>query len=61
MAIFSIFKYYHYSIFFFLLTAGQDDECGVSKCKDHGPPIRFPFWLKNMQPDRCGYREFELS
>ncbi|KAH7860545.1 hypothetical protein Vadar_014742 [Vaccinium darrowii] len=32
----------------------QDDECKSAKC-GQGPEIRFPFWLKDHQPDRCGY------
>ncbi|KAH7860093.1 hypothetical protein Vadar_009160 [Vaccinium darrowii] len=32
----------------------QDDECKPAKC-GQGPEIRFPFWLKDHQPDRCGY------
>lgn len=33
----------------------QDDECKPAKCGHKGPEIRFPFWLKDHQPDRCGY------
>ncbi|KAE9456710.1 hypothetical protein C3L33_11399, partial [Rhododendron williamsianum] len=33
-----------------------DDECNKpAKCGDKGPEIRFPFWLKDRQPERCGY------
>ncbi|KAG5544834.1 hypothetical protein RHGRI_017329 [Rhododendron griersonianum] len=49
-------------LFFFLLAAGvgagaQDngDECKPTRCGDKGPEIRFPFWLKDLQPERCGY------
>ncbi|KAF7140259.1 hypothetical protein RHSIM_Rhsim06G0113000 [Rhododendron simsii] len=49
-------------LFFLLLAAGveagaQDhgDECRPRRCGDKGPEIRFPFWLKDQQPESCGY------
>ncbi|KAI8536281.1 hypothetical protein RHMOL_Rhmol10G0245100 [Rhododendron molle] len=51
-------------LFFFLLQAGvgaqaddrdRDVECPPKRCRAEGPEIRFPFWLKDRQPDRCGY------
>ncbi|KAF7140252.1 hypothetical protein RHSIM_Rhsim06G0112600 [Rhododendron simsii] len=52
-------------LFFFLLQlAGvgaqaddrnRDDECLPMRCGAKGPEIRFPFWLKGHQPERCGY------
>ncbi|KAI8551178.1 hypothetical protein RHMOL_Rhmol06G0165000 [Rhododendron molle] len=51
-------------LFFFLSPTGggagahdrdHDDECKPAMCGDKGPEIRFPFWLKDHQPDRCGY------
>ncbi|KAF7141062.1 hypothetical protein RHSIM_Rhsim06G0112300 [Rhododendron simsii] len=49
-------------LFFFLLAAGvgagaqdKSDECIPRRCGDKGPEIRFPFWLKDLQPERCGY------
>ncbi|KAF7140527.1 hypothetical protein RHSIM_Rhsim06G0120400 [Rhododendron simsii] len=51
-------------LFFFLLLAGvgarsddrdHGDECLPTRCRDEGPEIRYPFWLKDHQPDRCGY------
>ena len=40
----------------------QYDECKASRCSHHGPPVRFPFWLKDQAvPDHCGYLGFELS
>ncbi|KAF7130666.1 hypothetical protein RHSIM_Rhsim10G0165400 [Rhododendron simsii] len=51
-------------LFFFLLQAGVgaqaddrdwDVECLPTRCRAEGPEIRFPFWLKDRQPDRCGY------
>ncbi|XP_058219385.1 putative RING-H2 finger protein ATL21A [Rhododendron vialii] len=50
--------------FFFLLLSGvgaqaddrdRGDECLPTSCGDEGPEIRFPFWLKDHQPDHCGY------
>ncbi|RVW22561.1 putative RING-H2 finger protein ATL21A [Vitis vinifera] len=37
------------------------NECVISRCSHHGPAIRFPFWLKDSQPDHCGYPGFQLS
>lgn len=37
------------------------DECSPTSCGDSGIVIRFPFWLKDRQPDFCGYPGFELS
>ncbi|XP_058217448.1 putative RING-H2 finger protein ATL21A, partial [Rhododendron vialii] len=51
-------------LFFFLSPTGggagahdrdHDDECRPWRCGDKGPEIRFPFWLKDHQPGRCGY------
>ncbi|KAH7840235.1 hypothetical protein Vadar_014540 [Vaccinium darrowii] len=53
-------------LLFCLLSAGagaranehdrnHDEECMPTRCGDKGPEIRFPFWLKDRQPDRCGY------
>ncbi|KAG5529500.1 hypothetical protein RHGRI_030031 [Rhododendron griersonianum] len=51
-------------LFFFLLEAGvgaqvddrdRDVECLPKRCRAEGPEIRFPFWLKDRQSDRCGY------
>ncbi|KAG5544842.1 hypothetical protein RHGRI_017336 [Rhododendron griersonianum] len=52
-------------LFFFLSPTGggagahdrdHDDECNKpAMCGDKGPEIRFPFWLKDHQPKRCGY------
>ena len=41
----------------------QDDECKASRCSEYydGPAVRFPFRLKDHQPDHCGYPGFELS
>uniref|UniRef100_A0A2N9H6V8 Protein kinase domain-containing protein n=1 Tax=Fagus sylvatica TaxID=28930 RepID=A0A2N9H6V8_FAGSY len=37
------------------------DECKETRCKHHGPTIRFPFWLKDHHPEHCRYPGFELS
>ncbi|OIT01994.1 PREDICTED: RING-H2 finger protein ATL20-like [Nicotiana attenuata] len=53
-------------IFFFFLNlfpAYSVDVCNPTVCSEMGmgPEIRFPFRLKNRQPDRCGYPGFDLS
>ncbi|KAG5533290.1 hypothetical protein RHGRI_027470 [Rhododendron griersonianum] len=53
-----------YFFLFFLLslsTALDDCTSTTSKCSDDGPPIRFPFRLKNQHPPHCGYPGFDLS
>ncbi|KAM7478011.1 hypothetical protein LguiA_026224 [Lonicera macranthoides] len=42
------------------LGSSQDECTTVSQCKENGQAIKFPFWLKNHQPERCGYPGFEL-
>ncbi|XP_021800291.1 rust resistance kinase Lr10-like [Prunus avium] len=37
------------------------NTCKELKCGDKGPPIHFPFSLKDRQPDHCGYRGFAVS
>ncbi|CAL2240519.1 unnamed protein product [Prunus armeniaca] len=37
------------------------NTCKELKCGDKGPPIHFPFRLKDRQPDHCGYRGFAVS
>ncbi|CAL5342902.1 unnamed protein product [Camellia sinensis] len=40
----------------------NSDECTVTqRCGEYGPDIRLPFWLKDHQPNHCGYPGFELS
>ncbi|PON39365.1 Serine/threonine protein kinase [Parasponia andersonii] len=41
-------------------SAGQND-CRETKCGENGPPIRFPFRLKDSQPAHCGFPGFDLS
>ncbi|MBA0857780.1 hypothetical protein Goshw_017103 [Gossypium schwendimanii] len=38
----------------------DSEKCKVTNCKRYGPPVRFPFWLKDQ---RCGYPDpgFQLS
>ncbi|XP_016434251.1 RING-H2 finger protein ATL20 [Nicotiana tabacum] len=53
-------------IFFFFLNlfpVYSVDVCNPTVCSEvgMGPEIRFPFRLKNRQPDRCGYPGFDLS
>ncbi|KAH7538206.1 hypothetical protein FEM48_Zijuj03G0174300 [Ziziphus jujuba var. spinosa] len=43
------------------LGAAQN-ECSESRyCRENGPPIRFPFRLKQRHPDYCGYPGFSVS
>ncbi|CAN6562009.1 unnamed protein product [Malus baccata var. baccata] len=56
------------SFFILLFTAGLminlgacQNECTESRCGDDGPPIRFPFRLREKQPSHCGYPGFDLS
>ena len=49
------------SSFFFASIFAEVDECKESRCAVQGPSIRFPFWLKDHQPDHCGYPGFKLS
>lgn len=37
------------------------EECGIKRCSHHGPEIRFPFWLKDRQPEHCGLPGFRVS
>ncbi|KAK9274563.1 hypothetical protein L1049_021812 [Liquidambar formosana] len=50
-------------IFFFFYLSNRATSiqiCPNSSCSIAGPTIRFPFWLSNRQPYRCGYPEFDL-
>ncbi|KAL0452422.1 UNVERIFIED_CONTAM: Rust resistance kinase Lr10 [Sesamum latifolium] len=40
--------------------AGGQNGCLPATCGPSGPIIRFPFWLKDHQPEHCGYPGFEL-
>ncbi|XVF12281.1 hypothetical protein REPUB_Repub08aG0102000 [Reevesia pubescens] len=44
-------------------AVAAQDTCKVTGCKRHGPPVRFPFWLKDQQPNHWGYPDsgFELA
>lgn len=37
------------------------DECRTKRCSRHGPGIRFPFHLKDRQPEHCGLPGFQVS
>ncbi|XP_065868128.1 rust resistance kinase Lr10-like [Euphorbia lathyris] len=46
----------------FILSHGLAlNECKQSRCRKNGPAIRFPFRLKNQQPEHCGFPGFDLS
>ncbi|XP_057950425.1 rust resistance kinase Lr10-like isoform X2 [Malania oleifera] len=54
--------YLFFFIFFTVITRSHEyDPCKATKCGDGGPEIRFPFRLKNRQPESCGHRGFTLS
>ena len=53
-------------LFCFVLLANafefgvEPDGCKDTICGDGEPTIQFPFWLKDQQPEHCGYPGFEL-
>ncbi|KAB5563869.1 hypothetical protein DKX38_003923 [Salix brachista] len=46
--------------FMFIAELGVSLNCTTS-CGNRGVDIRFPFWIKDRQPDQCGYSGFALS
>ncbi|KAK1375365.1 hypothetical protein POM88_031558 [Heracleum sosnowskyi] len=36
------------------------EECRTMRCSNHGPEIRFPFQLKDRQPEHCGLPGFQI-
>jgi hypothetical protein len=44
----------------FIAELGVGLNCTES-CGNHGLDIRFPFWIKDRQPEQCGYPGFDLS
>lgn len=38
-----------------------DEECRITRCSHHGPEIRFPFRVKDGQPEDCGHPGFQVS
>ncbi|KAI5329166.1 hypothetical protein L3X38_028563 [Prunus dulcis] len=52
-------------LFFFfiphLASTSSATTCGESTCTSTSPQIRFPFWLKKLQPSTCGYEGFGLT
>ncbi|XP_058206155.1 RING-H2 finger protein ATL22-like [Rhododendron vialii] len=52
----------YFFLFFLLSLSTAQDDCSTPKtCSDYGPPIHFPFRLKNHHPQHCGYHSFDLS
>ncbi|PSS34253.1 RING-H2 finger protein [Actinidia chinensis var. chinensis] len=43
------------------VTEQADEKCMPTRCRNHGPTIRFPFRIKGHQPEHCGYPGFDLS
>ncbi|KAL1802187.1 hypothetical protein ACET3Z_030834 [Daucus carota] len=37
------------------------EKCKTSRCSHHGPEIRFPFQLRDRQPEHCGLPGFRVS
>ncbi|KAK6240122.1 hypothetical protein QUC31_005591 [Theobroma cacao] len=53
---------FHLIIFLLYLCHGEAEKsCPDVACREGGPSVRFPFWLKDRQPESCGYPGFELS
>ncbi|GMY20144.1 rust resistance kinase Lr10-like isoform X1 [Fagus crenata] len=49
-------------LFIVHLGEGLSNGCSEElRCGKDGPAIRFPFRLKDTQPDHCGYPGFDLS
>ncbi|KAG2701832.1 hypothetical protein I3760_06G062100 [Carya illinoinensis] len=50
------------SLFIIMIYLGecQNEQCPELRCGDKGPAIRFPFRLKDMQPQHCGFPGFEV-
>ncbi|KAB5548409.1 hypothetical protein DKX38_011815 [Salix brachista] len=44
----------------FIAELGASLNCTTS-CGNRGVDIRFPFWIKDRQPDQCGYPGFAIS
>nr|XP_011468673.1 PREDICTED: probable receptor-like protein kinase At1g67000 [Fragaria vesca subsp. vesca] len=37
------------------------EHCIETRCKHHGPTVRFPFRIRGSQPNHCGYEGFDIS
>ncbi|XP_059669379.1 putative RING-H2 finger protein ATL21A [Cornus florida] len=61
MAINILFSSFSLLLLVLAKLGGGHAPCSVSRCSDYGPAIRFPFKIKDRQPDYCGYPRFELS
>ncbi|WOH15219.1 hypothetical protein DCAR_0934756 [Daucus carota subsp. sativus] len=48
-------------VFTIRVVTAEGEECRMTRCSHHGPEIRFPFWLKEKQPEHCGYPGFRVS
>ncbi|XP_068306718.1 putative RING-H2 finger protein ATL21B [Pyrus communis] len=61
MATVQLFSLFLLFLIFFVHPTRVSSICPTSNCPD-GPPVRFPFRLRNLQPSRCGYNPgFDLS
>ncbi|KAJ7959313.1 Receptor-like kinase [Quillaja saponaria] len=50
-----------FMVVFAIEPAAGLDDCPESRCGDYGSVIRFPFRIKGIHPEHCGYPGFELS
>ncbi|KAB2608757.1 RING-H2 finger protein ATL20-like [Pyrus ussuriensis x Pyrus communis] len=62
MAALQLFSLFLLFLIFFFHPTRAYSICPASNCSG-GPPVRFPFWLRNLQSPRCGYNNpgFDLS
>ncbi|KAM5572163.1 RING-H2 finger protein ATL20 [Rosa sericea] len=61
--IFFSFSLFFLFFLFFLFpqrARAASADCSISSCRN-GPPVRFPFRLRRIQPLLCGYPRFDLS
>ncbi|XP_010266503.1 PREDICTED: putative RING-H2 finger protein ATL21A isoform X2 [Nelumbo nucifera] len=55
--------FFLFLLFFFLFSGitVRAQSCSSSVCHANGLAVRFPFRIKGLQPERCGYPGFDLS
>lgn len=61
MGIINVIAFIILFLFSFLYTSTSQNLCLNSACSRNKPVIRFPFRLKNVQPNSCGYPGFDIS
>ncbi|KAM1736579.1 hypothetical protein ACFX12_014922 [Malus domestica] len=62
MAALQLFSLFLLFVIIFFHPTRASSICPASNCP-RGPPVRFPFWLRNLQSPRCRYNNpgFDLS